>query len=136
MKKRSLFVVVLLFMFVAASNWFLTIPLNIIVSGEQAEVRFELLGDYPRNINLIEIVDVHKSQTVWRVVAKGEFIQLHGFKVVAGLNSSSLETYWGSAVTTNPQSPSLFLDPKKPYKIIVCSSTWWEMCASEVIKLG
>jgi hypothetical protein len=130
MKSFVVVIVVLATCIFAAYAYFFTPSVSAVRSAAVVTVHFELLGEYPQDVQSIEIVDVESGNVVWRVRATGEMFQLHKFNLVAGPNSGLLQPFWGSLQTEIPKQPPFILQTGIGYRTSVCFATWLKLCRS------
>ena len=117
--------------FVAATVWWQTPELHVDTGTRQAEAHMELMGDYPSNIRSIEIARDDANALVWRIVAVGDFFQIHSVPLVAGENPVDVRLFHGQARHVAPASGAAFrLDPSVGYRITICPSAPLGLCRS------
>jgi hypothetical protein len=104
-------------------------------TGQSVTVHFETL-EYHSNIRQIEIVEQKTGRTVWLVNAQGEMFQMGSFKLVAGLNMSTLQPSWGRARTEIPAYGSFDLQRGMAYRAYVCFRGWPYVCEGTDFVVG
>ena len=118
------------FLLLIALTYFLTPDIFAAAAVDGVTVHCELLGEYPSDINRIEIVERANGRMVWRVVAREEMFQLHSFKLFPGLNNSRLQSSSGGAQTDIPTTESFALPRGVSYRASVCLASWLKICRS------
>jgi len=91
-------------------------------------VHVKTLGEYPSDIDRIEVVEQGGGQMVWRATARGVMFQLRQFELVPGLNMGRLQHSWGSVQTEIPEHGSFQLQRGVAYRAPVCFREWPYIC--------
>lgn len=99
-------------------------------------VHFETLGEYPSDIDRIEVVEQANGRMVWRVKARGEMFQMHRFQLVPGLNSGGLQPSWGSVQAEIPARGSFKIQRGIAYRASVCFKGWPYICRDADFTIG
>ena len=130
MKSFGIVIAVLATCIFAAYAYSFMPSISAVRSANVVTVHFELLGEYPQDVQSIEIVDVDSGNVVWRVRAIGEMFQLHRFNLVAGTNSGLLQPFWGRFQTEIPKQRFFEIKPRTNYQASVCFAGWLSLCKS------
>jgi hypothetical protein len=99
-------------------------------------VHFETLGEYPSDIDRIEVVEQESGRMVWRVKARGEMFQLDQFQLVPGLNAGEPQPSWGSVQTEMPAHGSFKIQRGIAYRASVCFRGWPYICRDADFTIG
>jgi hypothetical protein len=67
-------------------------------TAQGVTVHFETLGEYPSDIDRIEVVQQESGQIVWRATSQGEMFQLDRFQLMPGPNISRLNPSHGRII--------------------------------------
>lgn len=127
--KSFLIIAAILALLVLATLAYLFTPSVYAVRTVQGvTVHFETLGEYPSDIDRIEVVEHETRRMVWRVSARGEMFQLHQFQLVPGLNISRPQPSWGSVQTDIPAHGAFMLRRGVAYRASVCFRGWPYIC--------
>jgi len=117
---------------VAASWWFRP-ALRIEMLRGAAVIHTELMGEYPTNLESIELREEKSDKIVWRAVAEGKMFQMHSVALSIGENDTQPSVYWGKLHAIKPaESSSFVLVSNTPYLVRVCSSFYISLCNSGV----
>ena len=119
----------------ATLAYFLTPSVYAVRSADGVTVHCEVLGDYPADVERIDLVEEKSGRTVWRVKAQGDMFQLHKFDLVSGANAGTLHPFWGNFQTDIPATGSFFLAPGIKYRVSVCSADWLRRCKGTTFAL-
>ncbi|MGJ9420871.1 hypothetical protein ACHAC9_24535 [Massilia sp. CMS3.1] len=134
MKSFSVVIAVLAALVFAAYAYLFMPSVSALRSANVVTVHFELLGEYPEDIESIEIVDVASGEIIWRVKALGEMFQLHNFKLATGPNSGLLEPFSGRFQTEIPKQSPFEIKPRTSYQATVCFAGWLRICRNTTFR--
>lgn len=93
-------------------------------------VHCELLGDYPSDIEYIELIEKKSGRMIWRVEARGDMFQLHSFELNPGANPASFKPFSGDLRVGIPAQEAFYLKPGISYRASICSAEWLKLCRS------
>jgi hypothetical protein len=119
----------------ASLAYFLTPSIYAVRTAQGVTIHFETL-EYHSNIRQIEIVEQKTGSTIWLVTARGKMFQLGSFKLVAGLNISTLQPSSGKARTEIPESGLFDLQRGMAYRAYVCFTEWPYICEGTDFVVG
>lgn len=105
-------------------------------TAQGVTVHFASLGEYPSDIDRIEVVEQGSGQMVWRAVSRGEIFQLDRFQLVPGLNTGTLKPSYGRVHTEIPAHGSFMLQRGIAYRASVCFKGWPYMCKDADFMFG
>jgi hypothetical protein len=97
-------------------------------TAQGVTVHFETLGEYPSDIDRIEVVQQESGQIVWRATSQGEMFQLDRFQLMPGPNISRLNPSHGRVQTEIPAHGSFTLQRGIAYRASVCFKGWPYIC--------
>jgi hypothetical protein len=97
-------------------------------TAQGVTVHFETLGEYPSDIDRIEVVEQRSGRMVWRASARGGMFQLDRFTLVPGLNIAALKPSYGRVHTEVPADGSFTLRRGIAYCASVCFKGWPYRC--------
>lgn len=136
MKSFAIVVAVLATLMLATLAWLFTPSVYATQTAKGVTVHVETLGEYPSDIDRIEVVERESGRTVWRVTARGAMFQLQGFELVAGSNMGGLQPTWGSAQTDIPADGAFTLQRGIAYRAAVCFKGWPYLCRNADFNIG
>lgn len=105
-------------------------------TAQGVTVHFETLGEYPSDIDRIEVVEHESGRMVWRATARGEMFQLDRFPLAPGLNIDSLKPSYGRVQTEIPAQGSFTLQRGIAYRAVVCFKGWPYICRDADFTFG
>ena len=135
MKPFVLAAAALAMLVLAALACFLTPSVYTVRSSDGVTVHCEVLGDYPADVERIDIVEEKSGRTVWRVKAQGDMFQLHKFDLVPGANAGTLHPFWGTFQADIPAQGAFVLTPGIGYRVSVCAADWLRRCKGTTFTL-
>ena len=119
---------------IVAACWWLRPVLRIEILRSTAVVHTELMGEYPTDLESIEVREEKSDKLVWRAVADGGMFQMHSVALSIGENDTQPSVYWGKVRAIKPSDSSSFvLESDTPYLVRVCSSFYISLCNSEAL---
>ena len=120
-----------------AAVWWQTPTLRVDTDGSRAIAHMELMGEYPSNIRSIEISDVDRGVTLWRIESRGDFFQIHSVPLRVGANATDVQLFWGLERQIVPEAkPTFELAPRTAYRIRICPDAWLGLCQSASFRLA
>ncbi|MBW8758149.1 MAG: hypothetical protein JF586_11125 [Burkholderiales bacterium] len=105
----------------ALAVWWQTPELHVQTGAHDAVAHMELLGEYPSDIRSITIARDGASAPVWRIMAVGDFFQIHSVRLTAGENPADALLFPGAARHVLPSSGAMYrLEAGIAYRITIC----------------
>jgi hypothetical protein len=101
-----------------------------VASAGGVTIHCQVLGEYPSNVERIDIVEKRSGRLVWRIRAQGGMFQLHEFNLASGPNSGAVRPFRGSFRTETPVQGAFDLEPGIKYQAFVCEAGWLRICRS------
>lgn len=128
MKSFVIAVAVVAVILLAALAYLFTPSVYATRTAQGVTVHFETLGEYPSDIDRIQVVEYESGRMVWRATARGEMFQLDRFLMVPGLNIDILKPSYGRVQTEIPAQGSFTLQRGIAYRAFVCFKGWPYIC--------